>query len=147
MKATEAGKIIGIAERDAVIGGQEVAVTDDKGQVTQAKLGTVTVVLQVAYYVPPPDKSPVPQFLQAFVNSLAGKSVSLVRLLGSTVLVLLGTVAVSVLLFSAVRNTMISIGRNPLARTSIYRSLWQVILASLVVFAAALGSAYVVLTG
>jgi hypothetical protein len=52
-----------------------------------------------------------------------------------------------VLLFSAVRNTMISIGRNPLARNSIYRSLWQVIAASLVMFMAAMGSAYLVLTG
>jgi hypothetical protein len=147
MRVAEAGKIIGIAERDATLGSQAVAVTDGEGKVTQAKLGSVPVVLQVAYYTPPPEKNVVPQFLQTFVNSLAGKPVSLLRLLGSVVLVLIGTVAVAVLLFSAVRNTMISIGRNPLARNSIYRSLWQVIAASLVMFMAAMGSAYLVLTG
>jgi hypothetical protein len=145
MKAVEAGKIAGVAQGDAVYGDKTVDVQSKTGTV-KAKIGTVKVVMQIAYYVPPPDNSPVPKFLQVFANSVAGKQVSLVRLLASALIILAATIAIAILLYSAVRSTMVSIGRNPLAQASIYRGLWQVVIACLVIFFAALGSAYLVLT-
>jgi hypothetical protein len=146
MKALEAGKIVGIAQGDVGYSSQTTEVKSSDGKTHQAKIGTVHVQLQIVYYTPPPDKSPIPQFLQVFINNIAGKQVSLVRLVASSLIVMGAMVAIAILLYSAVRSTMVSIGRNPLAQTSIYRGLWQVVFTCLAIFIVALGSAYVVLT-
>jgi hypothetical protein len=146
MRVAVAGKIIGIAQADATYGSQTAPVANTDNQVTEAKLGTVPVALQVSYFTPPPEKTWVPQVLQELANSVAGKQVSLIRLLISALLLLAAIISDGILLFSAARNTIISVGRNPLATGTIYKSLWQVVLTTIVIFAAGAGSAYLVLT-
>lgn len=145
MKATTAGKVVGTAQSDASYGSTTTAVRTAGGKEVLAKVGSVPVVLQVTYFVPPEEATIVPKFLQVFAESIAGKDVSLVRLVISG-LILFGTlIVVGVLLFSAAHSALVSIGRNPLAHTSIYRGLWQVIATALAVFIAGVGIAYMVL--
>ncbi len=146
MKANESGKVVGTAQSDAKYGSKTVEVKSSDGSTKTAKLGTVAANLQVTYYVAPVQKTYVPQFLQLFANQLAGKQVSLVRIILSAVILIGSLIAVGVLLFSAVRSTMVSIGRNPLAQSSIYRGLWQVIAISILVLGLAMSAAFLVLT-
>jgi hypothetical protein len=146
MKATEAGKIVGVAQEDAKATSRTVEVKSKDGSTKTAIIDTVNVVVQVAYYNPPVPKTAVPTFLQLFVNQIAGKQVSLVRLVASAVIVVGAVIIIGVLLYSAVRSTMVSIGRNPLAQSSIYRGLWQVVVSSLLILVAAMGAAFLVLT-
>ena len=146
MKASVPARIIGTAQKPAIFGDKTADVTATGGAITKAKLGTVQVAVQVSFYTPPAEKSVIPKWLQLYTNTLAGKDVPLIRVVISSLIVLAALIAVIVLLFSAVRNTMVSIGRNPLAKTSIYRGLWQIVATSVLIFLAAMGAAYLVLT-
>lgn len=146
MKAVEAAKIVGVAQSDAKYNGKTATIKNKQGEEEQVRIGTVPVVIQVAFYVPEVRKSVVPEQLQLFIDSLAGREVSLERLVASAVIVLAAVITIAILLYSAIHNTMISIGRNPLAQGSIYRGLWQVVITSIVIFMVAMGAAYFVLT-
>lgn len=146
MKASENTKIVGVAQADAKFSGKTTKVKNKDGQEETFQVGTVPVVVQVSFYVPEVKKSPIPEQLQLFVDSIAGKQVALERLVASVAIVLAAVITIAILLYSAIHNSMISIGRNPLAQGSIYRGLWQVIITSFIIFIVALGSAYFVLT-
>lgn len=83
--------------------------------------------------------------LTSFGETIAGKPVSPVRLflaLGVLTVAMFSSVG---LLFSAVRNAIISIGRNPLSKSSIFRGLLQVSMVVVVVFVAGLVGSYIIL--
>ena len=146
MKANDNVKIVGVAQADAKFNGKTTQVKNKDGKEETFKVGTVPVVIQVSFYVPETKKSPIPEQLQLFVDSIAGKQVPIERLVASAAIVLAAVITIAILLYSAIHNSMISIGRNPLAQGSIYRGLWQVIITSFILFIVALGSAYFVLT-
>lgn len=146
MKANDNVKIVGVAQADAKFNGKTTKVKNKTGGEETINVGTVPVIIQVSFYVPETKKSPVPEALQLFVDSIAGKQVALERLVASAAIVLAAVITIAILLYSAIHNSMISIGRNPLAQGSIYRGLWQVIITSLIIFIVALASAYFVLT-
>jgi len=87
----------------------------------------------------------LPGFLQVASSSIANKPVAAPRVyMGIAVLLLTACIAGS-LLYSGVRNSMVSIGRNPLARRSIVRGLMQVILVSITIFVIGLFGVYLLL--
>lgn len=109
-------------------------------------IGTVTVSIAVANN-PNQGKGTgnLPGFLAIASSSIADKPVSAPRVyLSIAVLVLTAFIAGS-LLYSGVRNGIVSIGRNPLAKRYILRSLLQVILVSLIVFIIGLFAVYLLL--
>ena len=87
----------------------------------------------------------LPGFLQIASNTIANKPVSAVRVyLGLAVLLLTAFIAGS-LLFSGVRNSITSIGRNPLAKPAITRGLLQVVLTGIIIFLIGLFAVYLLL--
>jgi hypothetical protein len=148
MKAIAASKVIGVAQSAAsTTNTKTVSVSTSGGKKVTAHVATVPITVQVGYFTPPANsKSSTPQFLQVFANQVAGKSVALVRVTISTVILLVALCMVSVMLFSAVRGTMTALGRNPLAHQSIYRGLWQVLATIIIIMVIGLIGSYVVLT-
>ncbi|HUC86935.1 MAG TPA: hypothetical protein VMR75_01215 [Candidatus Saccharimonadales bacterium] len=149
MKATAAGKVIGVAQAAAVTkSSQSVSVSTAGGGKVSAHLTSVPITVQSSYFTPAaaPTKSSTPQFLQVFANQVAGKPVALLRVTISTVILIVALCVVSVMLFSAVRGTMTALGRNPLAHQSIYRGLWQVLTTIIIIMIIGLIGSYVVLT-
>lgn len=149
MKAMAAGKIIGVAQAAAATAGaQSVSVPTTGGKPKIAHVSTVPITVQVSYFTPvaTPAKGSTPQFLQVFANQVAGRPVAILRVTVSTVILIAALIVVSVMLFSAVRGTMTALGRNPLARQSIYRGLWQVLTTIIIILTIGLIGAYVVLT-
>lgn len=88
---------------------------------------------------------PVPSFLKKAGNFVAGKPVSTIRLYVSLGVLVVTMIMASSLLYGGVRNSLISIGRNPLAKKSIIRGLIQVIVLGLMVFVLGLFAIYLLL--
>jgi hypothetical protein len=128
MKTTESAVVVGTAQGD--LGSVETEsrdVTTKDGKKKAVKIGLVPVQVSVAYYTIPEETSPfVPGFLQELANSVSGRNVSPVRVLVAALVLMLVFVSVTVLIYSAVRSSIISIGRNPLSESAVRKSLFQV---------------------
>lgn len=89
--------------------------------------------------------SALTQFLSNIGYSVTKKNVSVARLYLALVILLITSIVSSVLLFSAVRNALISIGRNPLAKREIVRGMIQVVITSLIIFIIGIFGVYLLL--
>lgn len=89
---------------------------------------------------------PLPAFFRKSANAIAGKTVSTVRFWISIGVLFLTLFMTANLLYGGVRNSLISIGRNPLAKKSILRGLLQVVALGLIVFVIGLFAIYLLLT-
>lgn len=148
MKATESSVIVGTAQRNLSSVENEVrTVTDKNGRKEKVHIGLLAVQVSVASYtVPNKESTFVPSFLQQIANNVSGRNVSPMRVLVAAVILLLLFVSITVLLYSAVRSSIISIGRNPLSESAVRKSLFQVGLTVLAVLLFASLVIYLILT-
>jgi uncharacterized BrkB/YihY/UPF0761 family membrane protein len=86
-----------------------------------------------------------PGFLQIAGTAIANKPVTPARVYVSLAVLLVVAVVAGSMLYSGVRNAIVSIGRNPLAKRSIIRGMLQVVLTSLIVFIIGLFAVYLLL--
>lgn len=146
MKAGDSGKVAGVAQTDfdgsAAI--KTASVPTSGGSAQTARIGVIPVAVQVVYYTVPA-KGPVPAFLQQFAVSVTGKTASVAQLVIVLIIVGAALVVVGFLMFAAVRGSIVSLGRNPLAATSIYRGTFQAVAASMTILGVAVAGAYMVL--
>lgn len=128
MKAVDPVLIVGTAQGNlATTKTTTKTLTDRNGQKKTVHIGLIPVQVNVTYYSPTNGaQSFIPAFLQDAANTFAGKAVSPVRVLASLLLAVLALISVSILLYSSVRSSLISIGRNPLSETAINKSLIEV---------------------
>ncbi len=126
MKATTAIEVVGTAQADLnSVTTSTQAVTDKSGKTQTVKVGTIPVQISVTFYQPD-SNSILPLFLQNFANSIAGRDVAVVRVVLAALILLLAFVSIAVLLYSAVKSSIISIGRNPLSEIAVRKGLLQV---------------------
>jgi hypothetical protein len=148
MKATESSVIVGTAQGDLEsTDTDERTITTKDGKRETVSIGLVPVQVSVAFYTVEEEASEfVPGFLQSLANNVSGRNVSPVRVLVAALILLLVFISITVLIYSAVRSSIISIGRNPLSESAVRKSLAEV---GLTVFAVLLFSSliiYLVLT-
>ncbi len=87
----------------------------------------------------------LPDFLRKTSESIAGKPVNPLRIyLGLGILLVTGFITVSIL-YSGIRNALISIGRNPLSKKSITKGMVQVLLFGLIVLVIGIFGVYLLL--
>lgn len=140
------GKIIGTAQADFTDPQVREVQTED-GDTREAAVARIPVTMQVGGN---PDRlqedTPLPGVLQGFANQLAGEPVAPARIIVALVVISGGVVGAMVLLYGAVSSTVISIGRNPLSRESIYAGLARMVAIALgiILFSVALG--YLIIT-
>lgn len=91
------------------------------------------------------EKDKVPDALQEAARTVADKDVSAVRIYMSLFVFLVAAAIAGTTLFSGVRSTVISIGRNPLSKGIILRGLLQVLLLSLIIFLTGLFGVYLLI--
>jgi len=120
-------------------------VADRSGKNHNVHIGRVPLQVGVSYYQATANGF-VPAALQNLADTIAGRPVSLIRLLACTLLLLLAFVSTAALLYTAVRSGLISIGRNPLAAGAIRRGLLQVGGAIILILVFALLASYIILT-
>ena len=148
MRATESGVVVGTAQGNLTgVDTETRTITDRNGDKQTVHIGLLPVQVSIAYHSVPEGKSTfVPGFLQELANSVSGRDVSPVRVLAAALILLLLFVSITVLIYSAVRSSIISIGRNPLSEDAVRKSLYEVGLTVLAVLLFAVLIIYLVLT-
>jgi hypothetical protein len=143
-------RVVGTAQADFNGSGEGVTkrtIDSDAGK-KEVAIGQIPVVIAVSTYTSTDGKQSyvVPNWLQNLSNTLAGKAVSPIRIIIAAIILLGSLVSVTVLLYAAVRNSIISIGRNPLSRTSVLGGLFQVVAISGGIMAVAAVAMYLVIS-
>ena len=133
MKAVESTQIVGTSESDLESSTTtEHTVTDKTGAKRQVHIGVVTLQVNVSYFAGTKStlNNVVPGVLVDVGSSIAGKEVSPLRILFGFSLLVLGLVVAGIVLQTAVRSGIISLGRNPLAHQTLRRGLLDVLLST-----------------
>lgn len=138
--------VIGVAAGDFVGGGDSISSTQNSGG-QNVQFGRILV--DVSFGKNPalkvPDKDKVPDAVQKFVNDVADKPVSSTKVYIGFAVLLAASIIAGTMLYSGVRSSVISIGRNPLSKGSIYRGLVQVVVLSLIVFITGIFGVYLLI--
>ena len=120
---------------------------DTSGNTTKAvTLGSIPVTIDIRRN--PNEKSTqvaVPDILKRVGQAIAEKEVSPVRIYLSMGITAISIIAAIAILYSGVRNGVISIGRNPMSKKSIFRALFEVILTSILILIIGLFAVYLLL--
>ena len=150
MKAgSDEDMVFGRANRDFDGKGVTMGTTtlkDSNGDTKTVKLGSIPTTIDIRKN--PNEKSTkadLPEMLQRVGQAIAEKEVSPIRIylsLGITAVSLIAAIAV---LYAGVRSGVISIGRNPMSKKSIFRALLEVILTSLLILIVGLFAVYLLL--
>jgi hypothetical protein len=88
---------------------------------------------------------PLPDFLRTSVELLVHKQVSPVRVYMGLLLFMATMVIVGAIIYSSIRNGLISIGRNPLSKKMIIRNMLQAIIVGIIIFITGLFGVYLLL--
>ncbi len=123
-------RVVGTAQADFNGTGDGVTkrTIDDGSSKREVAIGEIPVVISVSSYTATDGLQSyvVPNWLQHLSNTLAGKAVSPVRIIIAGLILVVAMVSISVLLYSAVRNGIISIGRNPLSKNGVLQGIFAV---------------------
>jgi len=145
MRASADGQVIGTAQTNFnTSSAQTRTITDSNGKQHTVHIGYVQLQVSVAFYQAPGSNF-LPPIIQNAANSIAGRAVSLLRVLICGLLLMVGAVTVTILAYSSIRSAMTSIGRNPLAASTIRKSMYQVLIVAFGILAATILAGYLVL--
>jgi co-chaperonin GroES (HSP10) len=116
------------------------------GTTTAVAIGRIPIDMSVSHnplYQKTADY--VPGFLAKIAVNVASKPVSVARIYLSMAILIIISFITGNVLYSGVRSGMIAVGRNPLSRKSIIRSLIQTVIAGLIVFISGVFAVYLLL--
>jgi hypothetical protein len=146
MLASADGQVVGTAQATFDTDRAETRTLDDtNGKSHTIHIGYIPVQVGVAFYQPP-GSSVLPPFVQNLANSIAGRPVSVIRVLICSLMLLISFVSITVLVYTSTRSALTSVGRNPLAAGAIRKSLYQVGIVVIAVAAGTLIAGYLILS-
>lgn len=145
MRASANVRIVGIAQGDAE-NTRKQTYKDKAGNEQSVTLGDVPVLVNVSYFFKEPEKTVVPTAIQSVANSLAGKEVSTLPIVLASAVFFIMLIIVSSIVYSMIKSSIISVGRNPMAQSAVYRDLIQLSALVLAILAVGLIAIYLILT-
>jgi hypothetical protein len=149
MKALTSTQIVGTAETNLKDSANSITktLTDVTGKSSTVHIGTVQLQVNVSYYVAPQSRlsAIVPTFLVNLGSSIAGKDLSPLRVLIGFSSLIIGFIIAGIMLQTAVRSGIISLGRNPLAHNMLRRGLIDVMVTSVAVLLITIATFYLIL--
>jgi hypothetical protein len=122
-----------------------VTVKEASGKERQLKIGQVLVDINIGKNPLLKIDDNLPSILRRASELMAGKPVSAIRVYMSLVILAVATIIAGSLTYSAVRSSLIAIGRNPLSKKSIIRGLFQVVIIAMMVFLSGVFGVYLLL--
>lgn len=147
-KAIEGAYVLGLAQTDfnsRTAGTQSRTVTDLSGHKRQIVVGFTRVIVTVG---PPSNglgQQNVLNSLQQVVKNLTGHTVSTTRIVLSLAVAVVTILALVTLIYGSIYGSIISIGRNPLAKYTIFRTLGGVLLMALLLAGVAVATVFALL--
>lgn len=145
MKATGNVRVIGIAQSELQHGSKQTYKNKD-GKEQTVTIGDAPVLVNVAYFFKEPEKTIVPSAFQNIANTLAGKKVSTLPIFISAGIFIVTLIVVVSIIYSMIRSSIISIGRNPMSQSAVYRGVIQMSALVLGILTVAMISIYLVLS-
>lgn len=147
MKATSNAKVVGIAQgQPPNSDNKNQKYTDSEGKEHPIALGEVPVLINVSYYYKQPDKTIIPSAIQNVANALAGKTVNTTPILISGAIFIITLAVVVSIIYSMIRSSIISVGRNPMSQSAVYRDVIQLSALVLGILVVSLTAIYFILT-
>jgi hypothetical protein len=146
MKATNNAKVVGIAQSQPVNSNKQQYYNDSQGKQQPVILGEVPILINVSYFFKQPEKTLIPTALQNLANALAGKTVNTLPIIIGTAIFVITIIVVVSIVYSMIRSSIISVGRNPMSQSAIYRDLIQLSALVLVILAVGMIAIYLVIT-
>lgn len=132
MKSVYGAKVIGLAQtnlNDSTAGTVSRQVTDKDGKTTTIKVGLVRVSLDVR--TDNNSRGVELNSLQRAAEVLTGRTVPTIRVVISLVIAIVALAALVTLIYGAIYSSIVSIGRNPLAKVAVFKSLgWVLAMAA-----------------
>ncbi len=122
-----------------------VSLTDSRNQTRQVHIGRIQVELAIGRNPLARNATNAPAFLTRAGEAIAGKAVSALRLYLSAIVFIVGVFVAGAVLYAGIRSSIIAIGRNPLGKQSILKSLFGVSITSLFVFIVSIIAVYLLL--
>jgi hypothetical protein len=144
MKAEAGTRVIGVAQtpfNKNTQGATAKQVTGKDGKTTTIYVGYVRVSIAIGSSDAADDSAHLTK-LQRLVKSVTGREISSARIIVALVIATIAILSLIVLVYSAIYGSIISIGRNPLAKFAVFRTLGSVmamvmliaVLATLTIF-------------
>jgi len=131
MLATENAEIIGTAQANFPNPTASKQIVNNNGVKQTVSIGNIPVLISVGYFTKQPTKTLIPPAIQNLANALAGKTVQALPIIVSAAIFVITLIVVVSIIYSLVRSSIISVGRNPMAQSAVYRNVIQ--LSALVV--------------
>jgi hypothetical protein len=122
-----------------------VTVKDSNGNERTLAMGIVMVDVSIGKNPLLKSNNELPDALRRASEFVAGKPVAPWKVYLSLIILIISAAITGSLIYSAVRSSMISIGRNPLSKKSIMRGLFQVVIIGLIVFLSGIFGVYLLL--
>jgi hypothetical protein len=123
----------------------QASIKSSDGSTRQVAIGRVMVDIGIGHNPLQSNDNGVPAVLGKIASSVSHKQVSPMRIYIGTVVFVITAIVAGVMLYSGIRSGLISVGRNPLSKKSIFRGLAQVVISSLIVFIIGLFGVYLLL--
>lgn len=143
MRVSSNAKVIGVAQADMTVTTEETIESDGTSQTVN--LGSVPVLINVSYHYQTPEKTLIPASIQNVANAVAGRAVEPLPIILSGAIFLVMLIVVMIIIFSMIRSSIISVGRNPLSQSAVYRDVIQLSAVIIVIVAASLTAIYFIL--
>ncbi|HEY5442552.1 MAG TPA: hypothetical protein VIJ68_03370 [Candidatus Saccharimonadales bacterium] len=147
MKAQAGSRFIGLARTAfsaKTAGATSEQISDKSGKRTSIVVGYVNVSIGIGT-LPSVGSGDNLNALQGLAQSFTGHIVPTARIIFSLIVILVTVMALIPLIYGAIYSGIVSIGRNPLAKHEILRSLGVVLFISLLVLAVASVTVYLLL--
>ena len=145
MLATTNSKVVGIAQ-GGMTGKTKQKIKDATGNEREVTLGQLPVLVSVSYHYQTPDKTIIPAALQNVANSIAGKEVKTLPIIISFVIFVIMLISVVAIIYSMIKSSIISVGRNPMAQSAVWRDMIQLSVLVLAILGVSIAAIYFVLT-
>jgi hypothetical protein len=121
-------------------------VTNAGGSKQKIEIGNIPVLISIGYYTKQPTKTLIPTALQNIVNAVAGKQVKTLPIILSVVIFIITLIVVVAIIYSLIHGSIISVGRNPMAQSAVYRNVLQLSALVVGVIAVAMFAIFMILT-
>ena len=121
----------------------QVNVKEANGRTATLQIGTVTVSINITSN--PLHQSNILPIISRFGQNVTNKSVSTIKSYLSLLILLASFIIAGVILYAGIRSSITAVGRNPLSKRSVMRSLAQVIITSFTVVIVGVFAVYLLL--